>query len=157
MGPCAADNASPSPSIQNYKANGKCHSVPWIDSPLHVTTSGTKMNDPGSVGALPSVHPSAYKSSQSTTSTVKIWIYLALISIVCVLVSSKVPLGSSVWPDVLNYYSEVTTRYMPVYGYNDARSSEVTTTALLESNGRTDQVQWDKYSLVLRGQRIFLQ
>ncbi|KIM73346.1 glycoside hydrolase family 35 protein [Piloderma croceum F 1598] len=80
--------------------------------------------------------------------SVNIWICLAL-SMACVLGSLRFLSPSLPWLDGLIH---ATARYLPVH---DTRFSEVTT-MLFESNGRTDQVQWDKYSLIIRGQRVFL-
>jgi len=46
----------------------------------------------------------------------------------------------------------------PIAGVSwDAKSDDVTfPMPALSSNGRTDQVQWDKYTLALRGQRVLL-
>ena len=138
MKPSPLDTASQSLStIRGCKESEELRdfgNASWIelDPPLLTTNRhrcNTTMNDLGSV---------------------KIWICLALVSMVCVLGSLRFPLPSPPWLDGL---IDATARYLPVH---DARFSEVTAT-LFESNGRTDQVQWDNYSLILRGQRIFLQ
>jgi len=92
---------------------------------------------------------------KTNLSSVRTWIYLALISIACVLASLSVPSGVPLWPNGLSHYIDLPARYLPVD--NGRASSEVSARTLFESNGRTDQVQWDNYSLILRGQRVFLQ
>jgi hypothetical protein len=132
MRPFPFDKASP--SAQECDANGEGHVGHW----------STSMNK---VAVLPSVRTVAYDGLRSKSSTVKAWIYLVLISICCVFVFRKAPLGSSIWLDGFTYKSELTPH----------APSEAIPTALFESNERTNQVQWDNYSLILRGQRIFLQ
>jgi hypothetical protein len=114
-----------------------------------------KVNQVAYMEILPSIQPDTYQRLQWRTSAVRPWIYIAFISIVCVLASCKAPLGSYLWRDGSNHYSYAS--YMLVYDDNNPTSPAMTVRPPFENNGRTDQVQWDKYSLVLRGQRIFLQ
>jgi len=91
-----------------------------------------------------------YNTTMNDFGSVKIWMCLALVVIACVSGSLRFPLPSLPWLDRL---LDATAHYLPVH---DPRFSEVTTT-LFENNMLSDQVQWDNYSLILRGQRVFLQ
>ena len=130
------------PSLQECNTGREGPIDPWIATNT-LQRSIAKTNQ----SALPSTH----KSSQA-------WprIYLALISIVCVLVSGKLSLGA-IRLDSLSPYAEAAVHRMSVFSNYGATSLEVKATASFQSNGRTNEIQWDKYSLVLRGQRIFLQ
>jgi hypothetical protein len=99
----------------------------------------------------PSLLPNRHRSNtiMNDLGSVKIWMCLAL-SVACVLGSLRFLSPSPPWLDGL---IDAAGRYLPVH---DTLFSEVTTTHF-ESNGRTDQVQWDNYSLIIRGQRVFLQ
>lgn len=85
--------------------------------------------------------------------TARSWLYLILISLACVFVSRKVPTPTT-WLDTLTGHPELSTRVFSVE--RDVEPLQVTETSV-NSTGLTDEVQWDEYSLLLRGQRIFLQ
>ncbi|THH16529.1 hypothetical protein EW146_g4124 [Bondarzewia mesenterica] len=67
---------------------------------------------------------------------------------------------SQFWPQLLSSstYSRIAARYLPVDPRTSEVSKEVRTEiqALFSSNGRTNQVQWDDYSLLLQGQRFLI-
>jgi hypothetical protein len=79
------------------------------------------------------------------------WVLVAVFSVLlCVLLSPLKP--STVWP----------TASLPVTGsvantFREEIVEKPMVTAGLIGNGRTNDVLWDKYSLVLKGQRIFIQ
>lgn len=87
--------------------------------------------------------------NQKTISRYSIW--LALVLLFCV-ASGNVSVPQ--WPDVLSHYSEIFARFL-----RGTLTPSVFASApkQFESNGRTEQVRWDNYSLTLLGQRIFLQ
>lgn len=97
-------------------------------------------------------HSTGYARSTTRKSTIRTWFYVTLVSLFCVLASRKIP--TSAWPDALNRYSDVTARFL--HKEQELPSLAAAATSL-SSNGRTDEVQWDNYSLVLRGQRVFIQ
>ncbi|KAF9220869.1 glycoside hydrolase family 35 protein [Gyrodon lividus] len=72
------------------------------------------------------------------------WIVVVLLSVLCVLVSPVKP--SRLWSSSLSASTDI-------YG---TRAVESTTAANLTGNGRTTDVLWDKYSLVIKGQRVFI-
>lgn len=102
--------------------------------------------------------------SKKTIFTSWFGLSLTLVSFLC-LVSTKIPLYRwSVYGH--DYCSDTLARYL----YDTSGLEELTFEAtpldttlrfpgptLSKSNGRTEQVCWDNYSLMLLGQRIFLQ
>lgn len=81
------------------------------------------------------------------------WVLAAVFSVIlCVLVLQSPLRPCTVW----------STAFLPVTGsVADAFRKETVenpmVAAELTGNGRTNDVLWDKYSLVLKGQRIFIQ
>lgn len=78
------------------------------------------------LGNLTHTHPSSPR--KTTRTKMRNWFLLALLSLAFVFVSGR---------------SDVTTR-------------DVLSAQALNNTKGTDEVQWDNYSLLLRGQRIFL-
>lgn len=79
------------------------------------------------------------------------WACLGLLSIALVLVTRR---GSSPSWDTSLREIDIIQRDLRVEHDAEVRSQEPV--SLLTDNGRTNQVQWDNYSIMLRGQRIFL-
>lgn len=76
------------------------------------------------------------------------WVLVVLFSVLCVLVS---PLKSStVWS------TSLIGSVADASGKQTVENPTETGTGLT-GNGRTNDVLWDKYSLVLKGQRVFIQ
>jgi len=78
------------------------------------------------------------------------WVFVVVfLAVLCVLVAPLKPL--TIWPTSLPITGTVACaiRQEIVEG--------PTVTTDLTGNGRTNDVLWDKYSLVLKGQRIFIQ
>jgi len=68
------------------------------------------------------------------------WITFAILSVLCVLASPVRP--SNIWSPA---------------SHLDVSRVDIPTGMNLSGNGRTTDVLWDKYSLVIKGQRIFIQ
>ena len=74
------------------------------------------------------------------------WVFVVVFSLVLYVLVSPLRL-SSLW-----------TSKLPLVSSGVAETAEKpTVTTELNGNGRTNDVLWDKYSLVLKGQRVFIQ
>lgn len=107
--------------------------IPVVDSwrvmsPPHYSTNG--------------IRPTSFRS----------WLSLVLLALACVFISRKAPSTPSL--DLLTRHPELSSQIFSVE--RDVVPLPVIKTNLSD-NGLTDEVQWDGYSLLLRGQRIFLQ
>ncbi|KAH7885531.1 glycoside hydrolase family 35 protein [Phlebopus sp. FC_14] len=78
------------------------------------------------------------------------WMPLALLSVLCILVSPNRP--SSIWSSPFSDAVDVFEKPQP----QTRRVEPTAVTANLTGNGRTTDVMWDKYSLVIKGQRVFI-
>ena len=78
------------------------------------------------------------------------FVLVTVFSVLCVLVS---PLARTVWPISLAVPGSVANTFRN----SETIGKPTVVTAELTGNGRTNDVLWDKYSLVLKGQRIFIQ
>lgn len=78
------------------------------------------------------------------------WLYLLIMVLACISVSRKIPS----WLDTLTRHPEHTTSHLSID--QDVQSLPVLATSL-SSNNPTNEVEWDEYSLLLHGQRVFLQ
>jgi hypothetical protein len=86
------------------------------------------------------------------------WVTVCVLASIFTLTSSGVPLSYSWVPSFLDKFSSLVSRSGSTSP--DVHSSDpkiLQATASHQVFNRTDQVQFDKYSLVLRGQRILLQ
>ncbi|KAH0831870.1 glycoside hydrolase family 35 protein [Lanmaoa asiatica] len=75
------------------------------------------------------------------------WVLAVLFSVLCVLVSPLKP--STIW-------SGISLTSSVADALRKQAIEKHTVTSNLTGNGRTNDVLWDKYSLVLKGQRIFI-
>ena len=80
------------------------------------------------------------------------FVLVAVFSVLCVLVSPLARKPSTVWTISLPVAGSVANTFR-----NLETEGKPMVTAELTGNGRTNDVLWDKYSLVLKGQRIFIQ
>lgn len=78
---------------------------------------------------------------------------LAFVAVLCVLASPAGPIGS--WSSVLATVASILHTSPSTLPH--VRGTQSTTATNLTSNGRTTDVLWDKYSLVVKGQRVFIQ
>lgn len=91
------------------------------------------------------------------SSAVKRWIFLSVFSVGLVLLSYG-SFAGRIWRHTSHQVNAFAGEPASV-SYEFARaepSEDITGAELFTSNGLTDQVQWDNYSLVVKGQRIFL-
>ncbi|TFY81153.1 hypothetical protein EWM64_g2859, partial [Hericium alpestre] len=109
------------------------------------------------LSAIPGLHrPMEIKEKNRT------WTSYALLAFVSVALSLAwiLPAHSSVTLNRVlagSGYADIAARVFPLQDRNVLVSQPAATdTELLSSNNRTDQVQWDGYSLFLLGQRIFI-
>ena len=111
-----------------------------LDTKIPVVDSWRVMSSPHY--STNGIRPTSFRS----------WLSLVLLTLVCVFISRKAPSTPSL--DLLTQHPELSSQIFSIE--RDIVPLSVIKTNVSD-NGLTDEVQWDGYSLLLRGQRIFLQ
>lgn len=98
----------------------------------------------------------SHNKTQYEKSTRRSWLILGLASIALVLFSWRTTPTSWKTLASASHYSEFIARDSSVEDASNP-APEKNPVQLFSSNNLTDQVQWDQNSLVVKGQRVFLQ
>ena len=93
-----------------------------------------------------------YSTKDIRQTSARSWFSLVLLVLACVFIFQKAL--STLSLDILKRHPEHSTW---IFSFDRDVVPLSTINTRVSDNGLTDEVQWDDYSLLLRGQRIFLQ